>query len=347
MSEPGHAPAQRVGTAALRAALEHVLCDYFVAQRRIVELDRRSAANRSSFAIEELDAELDDGTILQLMFKDVSWHGLLEHARTVKPAFLYDPLREIETYRAILAPRGLGPASYGAVIDDRIGRYWLFLERVPGLELYQVDFAVWQQVARWLAAMHTSLAAEAESLTRARSARLLSYDGDFYRVWLRRAQTFLQQIKASRSRGEHRDVEWLAERYDQVVERLAALPVTIIHGEFFASNVLVQETAGDLRVCPVDWEMAGVGPGLIDLAALIAGSWTEEEKRSLALTYYKARSLDSGWLPASDEFLAALDYCRLHLAMQWLGWSPEWSPPLEHAQNWLGEALHLAEQLGL
>jgi Ser/Thr protein kinase RdoA (MazF antagonist) len=347
MSEPSRAPAQSVGTADLCAALEHVLRDYFAAPRRIVELDRRSAASRSSFALEELDAKLDDGTTLQLMFKNVSWHGLLERARSVKPAFLYDPLREIEAYRSILAPRRLGPTCYGAVIDDRIGRYWLFLERAPGLELYQVDLAVWRQVARWLAAMHTSLGAQAESPTRAQSAHLLSYDADFFRVWLRRAQTFLQQIEASQSGADQRGIEWLAERYDQVVERLAALPVTMIHGEFYASNVLVQQTAGDLRVCPVDWEMAGVGPGLIDLAALIAGGWTEEEKSSLALTYYEARPFDSGWSPASDEFLAALDCCRLHLAVQWLGWAPEWSPPPEHAQNWLGEALCLAEQLGL
>jgi hypothetical protein len=33
--------------------------------------------------------------------------------------------------------------------------------------------------------------------------------------------------------------------------------------------------------------------------------------------------------------------------VQWLGWSPDWSPPAEHAHDWLGEALHLADKLGL
>jgi len=32
--------------------------------------------------------------------------------------------------------------------------------------------------------------------------------------------------------------------------------------------------------------------------------------------------------------------------MQWLGWSPDWSPPPEHRRNWLREALRLAEKLG-
>jgi len=31
--------------------------------------------------------------------------------------------------------------------------------------------------------------------------------------------------------------------------------------------------------------------------------------------------------------------------VRWLGWSPQWSPPPEHAQDWLHEALSLAEKL--
>jgi hypothetical protein len=33
--------------------------------------------------------------------------------------------------------------------------------------------------------------------------------------------------------------------------------------------------------------------------------------------------------------------------VQWLGWSPQWAPSPEHAQNWLKEALHSAEILGI
>ena len=54
----------------------------------------------------------------------------------------------------------------------------------------------------------------------------------------------------------------------------------------------------------------------------------------------------AGWQDA-ERFLSSLDYCRLHLAVQWLGWSPSWTPPPEHAQDWLNEALDLAEKLEL
>jgi len=36
-----------------------------------------------------------------------------------------------------------------------------------------------------------------------------------------------------------------------------------------------------------------------------------------------------------------------HLALQWLGWSADWTPPPEHARDWLVEALAAAERLGL
>jgi thiamine kinase-like enzyme len=345
MSKPIDDPMQAISTAELRVTLEAALSRHLGTAHRIAELERRPAATQSSFALEEIDVRLDDGSPLQLMFKNLSQQGLLEGARQAKPAFLYDPLREIETYRAILMPNQLGPACYGTVVYEQLGRYWLFLERVLGLELYWVALPTWQQVARWLAAMHTRFAEETELLMQ--TAHLLRYNSDYYRLWMRRARTFARQHEPSQPRDTRQGIEWLAKRYDQVVERLVELPVTFIHGEFYASNVLVQATAGDLRVCPVDWEMAAVGPGLLDLAALTAGSWTDEEKKSLAMAYHATLPQDGGWMPTPDAFLTALDYCNLHLAVQWLGWSQEWSAPPEHAQNWHAEALRLAEKLRL
>ena len=188
----------------------------------------------------------------------------------------------------------------------------LLLERVEGLALWQIgELEVWRDVARWLARMHARLA------DRADEPHLLRLDGDYFRLWLRRAQAF--------SHG----LERIAARYDEVVERLLALPVTVVHGEFYPSNILV---AGP-RICPVDWEMAGAGPGLLDLAALTSG-WPAEERAAIVAAY--------GDVPAD-----ALECCRLHLAVQWLGWSPGWSPPPEHAHDWLREAGEAAEALGL
>ena len=126
---------------------------------------------------------------------------------------------------------------------------------------------------------------------------------------------------------------------------MAALPRTFVHGELYPSNVLVVR-GNPPRICPVDWEMSGIGPGLVDLAALVGG-WGESKRNRLVSAYLSG--CDDG--PGRPSTPAALEKdlarCRLHLALQWLGWSADWRPPAEHAHDWLGEALELAGQLRL
>jgi hypothetical protein len=328
----------------LGAALGSVLGGHFGGRCRVAQVTCRRSDYSSSFPLEELDVRLEDGTVLELMLKDVGWQALLEEARRAKPPFLYDPLREIETYRTVLAPDRLGTAvCYGAVVDEDRGRYWLFLERVPGLRLAHVgEFVTWMQVAQYLAVMHNSFARKAGG-----AGRWLDYDRDYYWQWMRRAQAFVSGNESLRGDEGAGAIERVARRYEQVIERLLALPKTLIHGEFYAANVLISETGGRLRICPVDWEMTAAGPGLMDLAALTCGTWSDDQKRALALAYRGRLEPGAGWPPEPEPFLAALDLCRLHLAVQWLGWSLEWSAPPQQAWNWLAEAVRAAEKLGL
>jgi aminoglycoside phosphotransferase (APT) family kinase protein len=331
----------------LRIVLERALARTLGASRRVVGLDRHPITYCTSYSIEELSVRFADGATLDLIFKDLSRDALLETARRIKPAFLYDPLREIEAYLTVLAGTDLGTAAcYGSAVDHEIGRYWLFLENVPGTKLSEVgDLKTWRQVARWLASMHARFLGETGTL--ARAAPLLRYERNFYGTWMHRAQEFLDRAGSPNPRAVRRRVDLLARRYGRVVERLLVLPATLIHGEFYASNVLVHGTGGRVRVCPVDWEMAAVGPGLVDLAALVAGGWSARERTALAMAYFEESMLrNAGW-SGEEQFLSSLDYCRLHLAVQWLGWSPAWSPPPEHAHDWLREALGLAEKLEL
>jgi phosphotransferase family enzyme len=342
--------AVNIATDELRDALEQALRDSSD-PRRVASLDRSPCAFTSSFTLEELAVALDDGTQLDLMFKDLGTSGLSERARAAKPDFLYDPLREIEAYRSILAPADLGTAAfYGSVVDPAHGRFWLFIENVPGTALWQIgELEVWEAVARWTAKLHGRFAGEevrgAETLVR--------YDADLFRLWMRRALDFADRWEAQQPGKGRRTIEWLAERYEPVVERLAALPTTFIHGELYASNVLVEQRDGETRVCPIDWELAAIGPGLIDLAALTMG-WDAEERGALT-TAYRARvqaggeaggPMDGG-LTDGEPFGELLDCARLHLAVQWLGWAPDWRPPRSHRRNWVDEALTIAGELGL
>jgi Ser/Thr protein kinase RdoA (MazF antagonist) len=299
---------------------------------------RRPSEYRTSFPLEELDLTLEGGTELRLIFKDLAWSALDDEARLAKPEFLYDPRREPAVYASVLAPRELGPRYYGAAIDAAADRYWLFIERVDGRELYQVgDLELWQAVARWLGEMHTSLADDLEG--HVERARLIDYDEPYYRRWIERAQEFAVAPGQPRSRSE--GVAWIADRYDPVIEGLLDLPKTAIHGELYASNVLIAGDASALRVCPVDWELAALGPGLVDLAALVSGGWPDGDREAIVSAYRAA----GGVAAFSPE---QLTLARLHLAVQWLGWAPpSWIPPEGQRHDWLAEALALAERLGL
>jgi aminoglycoside phosphotransferase (APT) family kinase protein len=214
------------------------------------------------------------------------------------------------------------------------------LEKVGGVELYQVgELSVWQAAARWLARLHASAAREVDYF--AGVAPLLRHTESFYESWGLRAVEHY-------GRTEQRErVTWLVERHQVVIEQLLELPTTLIHGEFYASNILVQTRPEGVRVCAIDWEMAALGPGLMDLAALTSGSWSDTSQRAIAGAYSEALA-ELGYQPTLGvDFWLALDRCRVQLALQWLGWSAGWQPPAEHAQDWLAEGIAAAERLGL
>jgi len=332
-----------ISDAQLRAALEGQLTDYFGTDEKIVRLQRARSEYSSSFAIEELELELGNGRSLSLVFKDLGSRGLLRDARRTKPGFLFDPNREIEVYRSILSQSESGTAAfYGSVVIPEDDTFCLFLERVPGLELYQLgEFEYWLETAKWLANFHQMFQEGAGSL--AARAPLVRYDRGFYTAWLDRAPSVLRTRQAA-SPGQ---IEVLKRGYRCVLERLLTLPVTLLHGDFYPSNVIVQNDREKLRICAVDWEMAAIGPGIIDLAALVSGGWTGQQESELILAYLNTLSNRPVSPAEREEFFKAVNWGRLHVAIQWLGWSPQWSPPEEHKQDWLGIALEMIDRLGL
>jgi aminoglycoside phosphotransferase (APT) family kinase protein len=329
---------------ALRAALQAALRQHFADPAlSIATLERRPSEYRSSFVIEDLDVALADGRRLELLFKDASPGAMSGEAALVKPGFLRDPGREIYVYREVLPSAGVSaPVCFGVDVDEAAGRYWIFLEKVKGVELYQVGpVETWEHAARWLARLHGRFAPRAGAL--ATQGRLIVQNPALWRGWIERACAFAPRRGASDV--QVRRLARLAEHYGVVIDRLTAEPPTFLHGEFYASNVLVEELGDRVDVKPVDWEMAAVGPGALELAALVSGKWAELPRRRLVSAYCDALAgFDAG---VARGVAASIDYARLHLAVQWLGWSEHWVPPPQHAHDWLGEAVELADALGL
>lgn len=310
----------------LRAGIEGML------GRPVARLSgRRACPYRSSYPIEELTVQLDGGRPQRVLLKELSFAALSPEAAAAKPGFLLDGAREIEAYDRLLGGPVLdAPACYAAASEPGTARAWILLEAVDGDPLWQIGaMEAWEAAARWLASLHGCIPA-------GRGQRLLGYDAKFFRAWIQRALEFTQSEALER----------IATSYERVVSRLAGWPVSFVHGEFYPSNVMVEHHGGRFRIRPVDWEMAGVGPGLLDLAALSAGAWSADSRERLARAYFEVAPRElrgSSW----SDFLDALDHCRLHLAVQWLGWAPDWSPPADHANDWLAEAVEMAERLRL
>lgn len=305
----------------------------------IDSVEVRRSRYSTSFPIDDLFVTPVHGTTQRLVRKDLAWGSLLPEARAGKPVFLYDPYREVGVYRSLLADAPAGTARcFGTDGDGDDRPRWLFLERVDGVELFQVgDLDRWVAVAEWAARLHLAFTGRVDELRRS-IVPLHVHDRAWTDRWAERAATAAPAGSgpvAAATRQVLRAVPALS-------DRLAAMPVTLVHGELYASNVIVGHEPSDRRVCPIDWEMAALAPGLVDLAALTAGEWSDSDRIAMELAYCRAagRVRDS-------SFVADLDACRLASCIQWLGWAPGWEPPEEHAHGWLAEALTIAERLGL
>jgi phosphotransferase family enzyme len=274
---------------------------------KVVRYQRQPYRFRTSHHLDELDVELDDGRRLNLLLKDLGRANVAGGPQQTRPDFLHSQKREAVAYR-LLEQTDLGVPVIYAAGDD-----WLLVEKVTGRELWQTDeISEWGAAARWAAKLHSRFA-----LWTSFDSELISYDADYFRMWPQRAYS------------AHPEVGRFLPRYDIVVEVLTSLPRTLVHGEFYPSNILT----ADERIATVDWEMAGVGPGVLDVAALVTG-WDEPHSSEIVAAY--------GAVSPKD-----LNAARLHLALQWLGWSDDWTPPPEHARDWLGEAIRAGELLGL
>ena len=311
----------------------------------VLDIHRRPWEYSTSAPLELVTARLRNSPPRQFVLKHLSPRTMTDHARLIKPAFVVVPHREIEVYRRLLGPAGVGPKLVASMASRETGTYWLLTEKVSGREMYQVgDVPVWCAVAEWLARMHDCFArVDVEAVTR--EAALIEYDRRWYSTWMERALDFFADRNPRESRRDRSALRWLADRYPQVIDRLMTLPATIIHGEFYSSNVLVLDGDDERRVCPVDWEMAAAGPGVIDLAALTLGRWSDGDRRAV-ISAYASTVRGSGTSTIADAIDAVM-LAQIHLSVQWLGWFGHRQPPAEHRLDWLSDAIERAEMLRL
>jgi hypothetical protein len=317
--------------------LEDVLEARFDGRRRVVCIERHPSPYRSSFALDDIVVHLDDGTTSTFVAKAIRWDAMSPEAHRAKPQFMWDAERERATYESILAPLDVEAARYCGSYESLSGVRYLVLEHVAGSPLWQFgEIEAWREAARWLARLHVHVPADMVAGSAA-AAHLLQYNRQFYDCWMHRARTFQDDGNAL--------VVRLGERHSLVADWLSQQAPAFLHGEFYASNILVDRRSDtSFVVRPVDWEMAALGPPLMDLACLLAGRWSDHDRADVAKTYYEERAANGGNVPRSEDYLRTLDYCLIHLSIRNLGWSRDWSPPPDRDHDWLGEALRLCDK---
>ena len=261
-------------------------------------VERKPNVLTSRFGTEVITCQARGGAIHRLLCKYGPTEARSGHGHRGGVAY------EAAVYRHALESEWMGTARLWAVHDDcERGLTWLVIDYLDGAERANWDSAAILPAARWLARFHTTMERRVDA---PELAFLSRYDEPFLTPWATRADRLVGET------GRRRFAWWprLSECYCECVELLLKAPTTVIHGEFYPSNVL---RVGD-EIRPVDWESAAVGAGEIDLASLVEG-WPERLARECVENYGVIRWPQGA--PASFE--RALDAARVYLALRWLG----------------------------
>ena len=289
-------------------ALARGLQNHFGRPVRIVELHSTFLADTfSTHPIYRLHLTLDGGERLTVIFK------------LLQPQQDEDPRREVLIYRRLLGGGHFdAPTVYASLCDESRGRNWLFFEDVGVLLLERCEVDDWPAAFRWVARMHAEYYGREEEL---RALGCLGEHGPpFYRFLARGAREMLQWLDARRRlvRLERLMTRW----FDLSVEHLARQPLTLLHGDLYCHNLMVQPGP---KIRPIDWGYAAIGVAGWDVAKLIAG-WGPEKAHFIGI-YLDEFALHASVLIDRRSFERSLAHCQIMRTLQILYW---WEGPYKN-----------------
>jgi hypothetical protein len=177
-------------------------------------------------------------------------------------------------YEQILPRLPVSHLAYYGFLEEPGGEFcWLFLEDASG-EAYSPHSAEHRlAIGRWLGRMH----ATAQGIDAA--AALPDRGPNHYRKHMRSAwRTIHDNLANPALTARDRDVlvgiivlyMQLESDWHQVEALCRTMPSTLVHGDFVGKNIRLQKDGQGLTVLAFDWEWAGWGTPIVDLAQTTA-----------------------------------------------------------------------------
>jgi hypothetical protein len=325
MSGTPNADSGSAGDAMLRRTVERLLAQAGGRPVKIAALQRERSPFATLFPAEVLSIRLGSGEQLSMFVKYLGAEQADHPEKQCRD-------REIRVYEQLLVADGLPVVRYyGAHLDPATARHELFLEHIDDWSLKYHDLEHWFTAARRLAQLQAYFAPQAERLLACEF--LLQFDARHFTEWAKRGLAAV----ATQSADLAAELGHVVDKYHRATEVLSAQPVTLVHNDLSPKNVLADRSRSPTRICFVDWEMAGVGCGLLDLAHLKHGLDPVSDQKMCAA--YCAALAGTALLPPNpQEWRRVLAACELHQTLYRLAFSQTWQVPPERVAQWVFEA---------
>jgi phosphotransferase family enzyme len=206
---------------------------------------------------------------------------------------------------------------------------WLFIEDA-GHEAYSPRIDEQRVVAaEWLGVMHAATADGAAG------AELPDRGPRHYGACLRSAHVTIERVRADAPlvASDQALLERIATHCNRlaahwrVVEQAcAAMPRTVVHGDFVAKNLRVRRRAAGVVLLPLDWETAGLGLPTVDLVTADIARVAGHPKTVLAspeMEVYRKAVREYWPRLGGEDFLVLVNVGRIFRLIACLGWACE------------------------
>jgi aminoglycoside phosphotransferase (APT) family kinase protein len=314
----------------LAPRLERLLCESLARPVRISSICRRPGEFASRSAVEILELMFSDGEKLCLFLKHVGTDNSGHPDKALRT-------RELRVFDQLFQQHDLPvPRYFGSCWDDQLQRGELFLQYVSDWNLKYQSLEHWFTAARRLAQMQLYFNGRTDELTG--SGFLLRLNTDYLRAWARRA------IAAATDRSTELAAELkpVVENLSGAAELLARQPLTLVHNDLAPKNVLADRSTDPAQIFFVDWEMAGIGCGMLDLVHLKYGLKLADDQKMLDA--YCGELAGTGLVPSRrDELRSLLAACELHQTIYRLAHIHAWNVATDTAGKWVADARQFLE----